>query len=76
MFTVTLPYDIGTFMKVKNKDGTVAYKGTVSCYTVTENSYLLWVSGYKEAITGECLLEDVEPMTDEEIYSLKIEYDG
>ena len=27
MFTVELPYDIGTFMKVKDKDGSIAYCG-------------------------------------------------
>ena len=74
MFTVELPYDIGTFMKVKNKHGEVEYYGTVAAYTVAKDGWLVWVSGYKEPIAGECLPEDVELMTAEEIVELKRKY--
>lgn len=74
MFTIELPYDIGTFMKVKNKHGEVEYCGTVAAYTVTDDEWLVWISGYKEAITGECLPEEVELMTAEEIVELKRKY--
>lgn len=75
MFRVELPYDIGTFLKVKNKDGKVEYCGTVAAYTVTDDGWLVWVSGYKQPVTGECLPEQVELMTEEEIDILKGEYD-
>ena len=52
MVTVNLPYDYGTFMKVLNEDRTVQYCGTVVAYTVTDDGWLVWVSGYKEAVTG------------------------
>lgn len=72
MFKVELPYDIGTFVKVKEegfKD--YNYFGTVASYTVVdEDDYLIWVSGYKEACAGEYLPKEVTPMTDEEIEKL------
>lgn len=67
MFRVELPYDIGTFLKVKNTDGKVEYCGTVAAYTVTDDGWLVWVSGYKQPVTGECFPEQVELMTEEEI---------
>lgn len=70
MFTVELPYNIGTFVKVKTENGKVDYYGTVAAYTVSQDGYLIWVSGYKEAITGEYLPEEVELMSDKEIKSL------
>lgn len=76
MFTVELPYDIGAFLKVKNTDGRVEYCGTVAAYTVTDDGWLVWVSGYKQPVTGECLPEQVELMTEEEIDILKGEYDA
>lgn len=71
MFTVELPYDIGTFMKVFDKDKNVEYCGTVAAYTICNDGWLVWVSGYKQAVTGEFLPEEVEPMTEEEISELK-----
>ena len=71
MFTVELPYNIGTFVKVKTKNGEVDYYGTVAAYTVSQDGYLIWVSGYKEAITGEYLPEEVELISDKEIELLK-----
>lgn len=74
MFAVELPYDIGTFMKVKKENGEVTYCGTVAAYTVVDDGWLVWVSGYKEAITGEYLPEEVEVMTAEEVEELKKKY--
>lgn len=70
MFTVELPYDIGTFMKVKKKNGEVEYYGTVAAYTVVDDGWLVWVSGYKESVTGEYLPEEVELMTEKEVEGL------
>jgi predicted transcriptional regulator len=76
MFTVELPYDTGTFMKVLDKDKNVEYCGTVCAYTVVnQNDYAIWVSGYKEAVTGEFLPDQLEPMTEEEIQELKKKYE-
>ena len=74
MVTVNLPYDYGTFMKVLNEDKTVQYCGTVVAYTVVEDGWLVWVSGYKEAVTGEFEEHEVEVMTEEEIIELKKKY--
>ena len=70
MLKVELPYDIGTFMKVKGRNGEVMYCGTVAAYTVTDDGWLIWISGYKQAVTGEYLPEEVELMTEEEIAEL------
>ena len=67
MITIRLPYDIGTFVKVLTKSGEVDYLGTIAAYTVTNDGWLAWVSGYKEAVTGEYLPSEIEQMTDEEI---------
>ena len=74
MFTVELPYDIGTFVKVKTKNNGVQYYGTIAAYTVARDGWLIWVSGYKEAITGEYLPEEVELMTTEEVDELRRKY--
>ena len=74
MITVNLPYDYGTFMKVLNEDKTVQYCGTVVAYTVVEDGWLVWVSGYKEAVTGEFEEHEIEVMTEEEIIELKKKY--
>lgn len=75
MFSVDLPYEIGTFVKVvdpKFERKEPIYCGTVAAYTVcSQTDYCIWVSGYKEACTGEYLPEEVIPMTDEEIQELK-----
>ena len=75
MLTVELPYDIGTFMKVKNKNGDIEYCGTVAAYTVANDGWAVWVSGYKQPVTGEYLPEEVELMTPEEIKNLISHYE-
>lgn len=72
MFTVDLPYEIGIFVKVKPKDEDSILYGTVVAYTVGRDGYLIWVSGYKEPMTGEYLPEEIEPMNLEEIEQLKL----
>lgn len=71
MIHVDLPWNYGTFMKVKSSIKDVSYCGTVVAYTVTDDGWLVWVSGYKIPITGEYLPEEVEPMTESEIEELK-----
>lgn len=76
MIHIDLPYDYGTFVKVKNKNGTVNYCGTVAAYTITDDGWSVWVSGYKEAITGEYLPDEIELMSEKEIEELlKERYD-
>lgn len=69
MFTVSLPYEIGTFVKVKaSLSNSTRFIGTVSAYTVTDpNKFLIWVSAYKNALAAECLPEDVVPLNESEI---------
>ena len=71
MIHVDLPYDYGTFVKVKAKDSTIFFYGTVAAYMVSYDGYLVWVSGYRESWCGEYLPEEVEPMTKKEIAELK-----
>ena len=76
MFKVELPYNIGTFVKITNplferKNAPKTLFGTVSAYTVTNDGYFIWVSGYKESWGGEYLPSEVSPMTAEEIEKLK-----
>ena len=72
---VELPYEFGTWMKVLNKDKTIAYCGTVVAYTVTDDGWLVYVSGYKEAVTGEYLPDEVVQMTQREIDELIRRYE-
>ena len=83
MFTVTLPYEIGTFVKVFDMDykrnivhkDELLYCGTVAAYTVgNNNEYAIWVSQYKEACTGEYMVDQVVPMEKEEIDALIKKY--
>lgn len=79
MYTVELPYDNGTFVKITNplfeRKETLDI-GTISGYTVfSPSDFTVWVSGYKESWCGEYMLSEVEPMTDEEIKQLKLERD-
>lgn len=76
---VELPYKIGTMVKVIEKDFErenliEKYKplyGSVVAYTVTsETEYLIWVSGYKEAWSGEFLQKEIIPLTEAEIEML------
>lgn len=59
---ITLPYEWGQF--VKPKDNSV---GTINAYTVVRDGVLAWVSGYKDSWCGEYLLEEIKPLTKEEI---------
>lgn len=74
MTYVELPYDYGTFVKVKNENGDVDFHGTVEAYTVTEDGYFVWVSGYKQPCCAECLPEQIELMTESEIEELVKEF--
>ena len=58
----SLPFEWGQFVKLEN--GSI---GTVNAYTVANDGVLAWVSGYKEAWCGEYLLEEIHPLTEEEI---------
>ena len=75
MVHVELPYDFGTFVKVKWDERNVEYCGTVAAYTVTDEGYLVWVSAYNESMTGEWLSRHVTPMTEEEIQELIAKYE-
>ena len=76
---VELPYEIGAFVKVIEEEferrnlvtGPKPLYGSVVAYTVTsETEYLIWVSGYKEAWSGEFLQKEVIPLTEAEIEML------
>lgn len=79
MYTVKLPYDNGTFVKLTNplfERKEILDVGTISGYTVLSPSdFTVWVSGYKESWCGEYMLSEIEPMTEEEIKQLKLERD-
>lgn len=66
-----LSYEIGTFVRAKDKIYGVQILGTVAAYELYDDGYMIWVSGYRESICGVFLLEDVVLLTDEEIYELK-----
>lgn len=74
MVHVDLPYNYGTFVKAKGKDGNILFLGTVVAYMVTDDGYCIWVSAYKEAQCGEFLPEEVEPMKEFEVEELKNKY--
>ena len=75
MFSITLPYDIGTFVKIVNQ----AFErkqtldmGTVSGYSVfSPTDFTVFVSGYKEPWCGEYLPSEIVPLTEEEIKHIK-----
>lgn len=77
MFTVNLPYDKGTFVKITNpafERKQPSEFGEVVGYTVfSSTDFLVWVSGHKESWCGEYLMSEVEPMTEEEIEKVKNE---
>lgn len=84
MFTVEFPYNIGTFVRIKpsfeRKDCNDEI-GTISCYNCVAdkidcdgNQFCMVVSGYKESWCGEYLLQEIEPLTDEEIEVIKNKY--
>lgn len=78
MFSITLPYDSGTFVKIVNQ----AFErkqtlniGTVSGYTVfSPTDFTVFVSGYKEPWCGEYLPSEIVPLTEEEIKHQKKAY--
>lgn len=75
MVHVELPYDFGTFVKVKYDEYHAEYCGTVAAYTVTDEGFLIWVSAYNESMTGEWLPRHVTPMTESEIQELIAKYE-
>ena len=76
MFTVDLPYDIGTFVKVpRSFDGKGIICGTIVGYSVfNPPDMTVIVSGYEESFCGEYLLKHIELMSDEEIQELEARY--
>ena len=74
MIHVDLPYDYGTFVKVKNEKTGNFDCGTIVAYMVSYDGWCVWVSGYKEAWCGEFLPEDIELMSQSEIDKLKKKY--
>ena len=69
MFTVELPYEIGTFVRVKT-DFTKRPVGSVVAYTVHENGYFIWVSYHKQSGAEECDPENVEPLSEDVITAI------
>ena len=62
MIHVSLPYNYGTMMKVKDSDGNIAFYGRVVGYAVYEDGYTIYMSeGSGTSICGEFLPEEVEP---------------
>ena len=83
MFTVEFPYDIGTFVRIKSNAREVNNDeiGTIACYNCVDDEpdcngdqFVVVVSGYKEAWSGEYLLQEIELLTDEEIEKVKKKY--
>lgn len=70
MIHIDLPYDYGTFVRVKDENGNIPYCGTVSAYTLASTGFLIWVSGYKQPYCGEYQLEEIELMNKSEIEEL------
>lgn len=77
MYTVELPYDNGTFVKIVNplfERKRPLEIGTVVGYNVfSPTDITVHISGYKESWYGEYMLSEVELMTDEEIERVKLE---
>lgn len=76
MFTVEFPYNIGTFVRVKEDN----FIGTIACYNCVtdsekndESPFLIVVSGYRDASCGEYSLDEIELLSDEEINKVLIE---
>lgn len=90
-FTVSFPYETGTFVKISNpeferKKDNSRYKdqiGTIACYNCVTGKedgygeqYTVVVSGYKEAWCGEYLLHELTILTQDEIDSVKRKYES
>jgi hypothetical protein len=76
MIHVDLPYDFGTFVKVKDEESNLIRYGSVAIYEVMDDGYLIWVSGYKEPWRGVYLPDMVELMSDDEIEVLVKKYEA
>ena len=92
MFTQTFPYDIGTFVRVNDNGrgelpspksiighGDLGDIGTISCYqcvTDEEDDYCVMVSGYKQSWCGEYLLQEIRPLSPEEIQYVVSHYES
>ena len=79
MFTIELPYDIGTFVKIteplfERKKSLLC--GTIVGYSVFgQTDITIFVSGYKEPWCGEYMLSEIEIMDESEIKKLKERYE-
>ena len=72
MFSVECPYDIGTFVKIKEDN---SLTGTIVGYTTFgHRGMTVHISGFKESWYGEYLPDEIELMSDEEIAKLKENY--
>lgn len=76
MIHIDLPYDFGTFVKVKDVEANLIRYGSVATYEVMDDGYLIWVSGYKEPWCGVYLPDMVELMSDDEIEVLVKKYEA
>ena len=77
MFTVDLPYDIGTFVRIPSNPryaNTTLFGTIVGFCVFSQTDITVYVSGYKESWAGEFLLREIEIMTNEEIVELKERY--
>lgn len=71
-FTKTFPYETGTIVKVKDKDGFADpdQLGTVSSYDCVRDKsddFFIWVAGLKEPWCGGFTCDAIILATDEEI---------
>ena len=77
MWTVNIPYDIGTFVKIsKHWDGRdVIYGTSVGFCVFGPTDMTVFISAYKEAFCGEFALNEIELMSDEEVEELIASYE-
>ena len=73
MFTVEFPYDIGTFVTLKENKNLI---GSIVCYNCVDNSltddpFVIAVSGYKDSWYGEYLLHEIEIASNKEVEEYK-----
>lgn len=72
---VQLPYAKGTFVKIANpffERKQPLEAGTIVGYNIcSSKDIIVCISGYKESWYGEYMLEEIEPMMDEEVKQLK-----
>lgn len=81
-FTITFPYNTGTFVVVDdinidcsdNPEALIGHFGSIVCYQCVDeedNEMIVMVSGYKDAWCGEYLLSKIRLASDSEIQSYK-----